>query len=83
MIHPRIAKKIIGEKIMEDIFGFRSNINDDEDFYFEKTYDTDEAKKARRNEILKIIQEYNLRIGELKQEYFELEGKWQSDDGLD
>lgn len=83
MIHPRIAKKIIGEKIMEDIFGFRSNINDDEDFYFEKRYDTDEAKKARRNEILKIIQEYNLRIGELKQEYFELEGKWQSDDGLD
>lgn len=83
MIHPRIAKKIIGEKIMEDIFGLRSNINDDEDFYFEKTYDNDEAKKARRNEILRIIQEYNRRIGELKQEYFELDGKWQSDDGLD
>lgn len=83
MIHPRIAKKIIGEKIMEDIFGLRSNISDDEDFYFEKTYDNDEAKKARRNEILRIIQEYNRRIGELKQEYFELDGKWQSDDGLD
>ena len=83
MIHPRIAKKIIREKIMEDIFGLRSNISDDEDFYFEKTYDNDEAKKARRNEILRIIQEYNRRIGELKQEYFELDGKWQSDDGLD
>ncbi len=83
MIHPRIAKKIIGEKIMEDIFGLRSNISDDEDFYFEKRYDNDEAKKARRNEILRIIQEYNRRIGELKQEYFELDGKWQSDDGLD
>ena len=82
MIHPRIAKKIIGEKIMEDIFGLRSNISDDEDFYFEKRYDNDEAKKARRNEILRIIQEYNRRIGELKQEYFELDGKWQSDDGL-
>ncbi len=83
MIHPRIAKKIIVEKIMEDIFGLRSNISDDEDFYFEKRYDNDEAKKARRNEILRIIQEYNRRIGELKQEYFELDGKWQSDDGLD
>ena len=83
MIHPRIAKKIIGEKIMDDIFGLKSNISDDEDFYFEKRYDNDEAKKARRNEILKIIQEYNRRIGELKQEYFELDGKWQSDDGLD
>jgi uncharacterized FlgJ-related protein len=82
MIHPRLYKKIIGDKNMREIFGMKSNITDDEDFIFDEIQ-TEEYKKARRIEILKIIEEYKKKIGELTQEFYELKGGWQSDDGLD
>ena len=82
MIHPEIAKKIIGDRIMRETFGMKSNISDDEDFIFDEI-ETEENKKARRIEILKIIEEYKKKIGELTQEFYELKGGWQSDDGLD
>ncbi len=82
MIHPRLSKKIIGDKNMREIFGMKSNITDDEDFIFDEVQ-TEEYKKARRVEILKIIEEYKKKIGELTQEFYELKGGWQSDDGLD
>lgn len=67
---------------MRETFGMKSNISDDEDFLFEEL-ETEEEKKARRIEILKIIEEYKKKIGELTQEFYELRGGWQSDDGLD
>jgi uncharacterized FlgJ-related protein len=82
MIHPKLSKKIIGDKNMREIFGMKSNITDDEDFIFDEVQ-TEEYKKARRVEILKIIEEYKKKIGELTQEFYELKGGWQSDDGLD
>jgi hypothetical protein len=82
MIHPKLSKKIIGDKNMREFFGMRSNITDDEDFIFDEVQ-TEEYKKARRVEILKIIEEYKKKIGELTQEFYELKGGWQSDDGLD
>lgn len=82
MIHPKIAKKLIGDRIMRDTLGFKTNISDDEEFLFED-YETEEDKKARRVEILKTIEEYKKKIGELTQEFYELKGGWQSDDGLD
>ena len=82
MIHPRLYKKITGDKNMREIFGMKSNITDDEDFIFNEVQ-TEEYKKARRIEILKIIEEYKKKIGELTQEFYELKGGWQSDDGLD
>lgn len=82
MIHPKIAKKIIGDRIMRYTYGMKSNISDDEDFIFEEL-ETEENKKARRIEILKIIEEYKKKIGELTQEFYELKGGWQPDDGLD
>jgi hypothetical protein len=82
MIHPKIAKKIIGDRIMRDTYGMKSNISDDESFLFEE-FETEQDKKARRIEILKTIEEYKKKIGELTQEFYELKGGWQSDDGLD
>ena len=67
---------------MRDTDGMKSNISDDEDFIVEE-FETEENKKARRIEILKIIEEYKKKIGELTQEFYELKGVWQSDDGLD